>query len=268
MSWVITPELQNLEGVRWADIPANRKWTPANTTTTMWFDAADSSSITLNGSTVSQWNDKSGNNNHATQATGASQPTYTSNSVNGLPTLTFNGSNSLNSTSAINGSALNVFLVTRSGPVSAEDVLLTTRTATSSGFEIYHANSYSARLRVFPGTGDRVAGSSTFLPQATYLQSVTVNSTTSTITSAINGETIAGVGSSTMAASGALLRIGSIQGASGGGNWDGLLAEVVISTAVYSNTIYLQMEGYLAHKWGLTALLPSNHPYKNTPPVP
>ena len=26
-------------------------------------------------------------------------------------------------------------------------------------------------------------------------------------------------------------------------------------------------EGYLAHKWGLTSLLPSNHPYKNNPPT-
>ena len=26
-------------------------------------------------------------------------------------------------------------------------------------------------------------------------------------------------------------------------------------------------EGYLAHKWGLTSLLPSNHPYKNSPPT-
>ena len=26
-------------------------------------------------------------------------------------------------------------------------------------------------------------------------------------------------------------------------------------------------EGYLAHKWGLTGNLPSNHPYKNTPPT-
>ena len=26
-------------------------------------------------------------------------------------------------------------------------------------------------------------------------------------------------------------------------------------------------EGYLAHKWGLTGSLPSNHPYKNTPPT-
>lgn len=41
----------------------------------MWFDGTDSSSITKNGSDqVSQWNDKSGNNRHATQSTDANKP--------------------------------------------------------------------------------------------------------------------------------------------------------------------------------------------------
>ena len=39
---------------------------------------------------VSQWTDKSGNGYHATQATGGLQPLYTTNSINGLATLTFN----------------------------------------------------------------------------------------------------------------------------------------------------------------------------------
>lgn len=51
-------------------------WTPANITTALWLDANDSSTITLNGSTVSQWSDKSGNARHATQGVGANQPLY------------------------------------------------------------------------------------------------------------------------------------------------------------------------------------------------
>ncbi len=41
-----------------------------------WYSAEDSESITLNGSDVSQWNDLSGNGNHAVQATEAQQPPY------------------------------------------------------------------------------------------------------------------------------------------------------------------------------------------------
>ena len=39
----------------------------------MWFRGDD---VTLNGGTVSQWNDKSGKGNHIVQATAANQPTY------------------------------------------------------------------------------------------------------------------------------------------------------------------------------------------------
>lgn len=49
-------------------------WTPAQIPTALWLDANDTSTITLNGSTVSQWNDKSGNGRNAVQATAANQP--------------------------------------------------------------------------------------------------------------------------------------------------------------------------------------------------
>lgn len=46
----------------------------------LWLDASDVSSLTMDGSNnVSQWNDKSGANNHATQATGSKKPVYTAN---------------------------------------------------------------------------------------------------------------------------------------------------------------------------------------------
>ena len=45
---------------------------------TLWLDAADSSSITHSSNAVSQWSDKSGNGNHATQSTSANQPVLTS----------------------------------------------------------------------------------------------------------------------------------------------------------------------------------------------
>jgi hypothetical protein len=55
-------------------------WTPANLgeDIALWLDATDSSTITLNGSNVSQWSDKSNNNRHAIQGTATLQPTYDS----------------------------------------------------------------------------------------------------------------------------------------------------------------------------------------------
>ena len=52
----------------------NPLWNPSQLTSAVWFDAADATTITLNGSNVSQWNDKSGNNRNATQGTAAAQP--------------------------------------------------------------------------------------------------------------------------------------------------------------------------------------------------
>ena len=70
-------------------------WTPAalGSSLALWLDAADASTITLNGSTVSQWNDKSGNGRNATQATAANQPTYIANSINGKSALDWDGVN-------------------------------------------------------------------------------------------------------------------------------------------------------------------------------
>lgn len=58
----------------------------------LWFDAADFSTIKLDGSSnVSKWNDKSVNGRHVEQPTAANRPIYVpggdANSINGLPVL-------------------------------------------------------------------------------------------------------------------------------------------------------------------------------------
>ncbi len=53
-----------------------------------WYDAADASTITLNGDLVSQWDDKSGNGYHVYQASAASQPKYQATStIFNIPTI-------------------------------------------------------------------------------------------------------------------------------------------------------------------------------------
>ena len=47
----------------------------------LWLDASDSSTITESSGLVSQWSDKSGNNNHATQSTTASKPILNGDSI-------------------------------------------------------------------------------------------------------------------------------------------------------------------------------------------
>jgi len=55
------------------------------------------------------------------------------------------------------------------------------------------------------------------------------------------------------------LRIGNALN-TGTAHWDGIVAEVIVCdelTSANQDTV----EGYLAHKWGLTANLPVGHPY-------
>jgi hypothetical protein len=59
---------------------------------TLWLDASDTGTITESSNSVSQWDDKSGNTNHATQGTGAAQPITNTRTQNSLNTIDFNGS--------------------------------------------------------------------------------------------------------------------------------------------------------------------------------
>jgi hypothetical protein len=49
--------------------------------------------------------------------------------------------------------------------------------------------------------------------------------------------------------------------------WRGKINELILLPAEASQTNREKLEGYLAHKWGLTSSLPENHPYKNEAPT-
>ena len=57
----------------------------------LWSDADESTTVTHSSNAVSQWKDKSGKGNHASQSTAANQPTLTASGLNGKPLITFDG---------------------------------------------------------------------------------------------------------------------------------------------------------------------------------
>ncbi len=118
----------------------------------LWLDAADSSTLTLNGSNVSQWSDKSGNNHHFTQATGTAQPTYRTAGMNGLNTLMFNDSSSVltNNTllSAANFSSQQATMFAVFKPNSDYMYSITSISPTVGGYWRYYDNlSYISEFR-------------------------------------------------------------------------------------------------------------------------
>ncbi len=82
----------------------------------LWLDAADASTIEENGGKVSQWDDKSGNNNHATQSNVANQPTK------GIDKISFIGGNdNMVINSPINNTDIDIYYVRKQPSAASID---------------------------------------------------------------------------------------------------------------------------------------------------
>ena len=92
------------------------KWVPVpiQLNAEIWFDASDTNSITESSGSVSQWDDKSGNGNHATQGTSTNQPTTGNETLNGLNVISGDGDDIMTFPCSINPlNPIYVFQVTK-----------------------------------------------------------------------------------------------------------------------------------------------------------
>jgi len=251
-------------------------WTPAKISTVFWLDAADASTITLNGSAVSQWNDKSGNGRNATQATAANQPTYSATNFPGsLPGLLFDGSNDIMdvSTTAMQNQTHGVYWVfSRSGAGSGDGyrpfigVLASAGQGTDRGALHYvKTNNYGACYPYYsgPNTDNYDLSSGTqYASNTGYVMAFQSNTT---------GWGVWRNGTLESTTNGIVTPNNTNVGYSIGGQYsvsrrtNGVISEVIMVQSTDTTTRQL-IEGYLAHKWGLTANLPADHPYKNAAP--
>ena len=63
--------------------------------------------------------------------------------------------------------------------------------------------------------------------------------------------------------------VGALQGALVENYYSNIsVAEIIVLYEAISTVNRQKLEGYLAHKWGLTANLPADHPYKTVGPTP
>lgn len=260
------------------------RWTPANLPNlALWLDPADPSTLTLVSGAVSEWRDKSGAGRSVSQATPANRPAYSATSLNGRPGLTFDGGNdglfNLSAAMLRNLGAATIAGVSRR---TANTAIPGTVAAIATATNITRAN-LAYRLPGAVGEGVAVGGRRL---DADSLQAVGPNAFNSNY--AINigvwdyaNATLTlfenGVQSGTRVFQtpgltpndGGALHIG--QDATGtGGFLNGEIGDVFIQHTALSAADRQRLEGFLAHKyWGAGALnpLPSNHPFKNFPPV-
>lgn len=239
---------------------AKTPWTPADlgASLALWLDADDASTITLNGVDVSQWNDRSGNGRHVAQATAALQPVYVAAGLNGKPGLTFD-QDELRATFSAIAQPRTVFVVNRIISYPGINLTIFDGSFMNQGRLFY--NSYF---------GYRINAGVT-------LTSPTGNVGGTAGNNVIVSATYSGA-SSTIRTNGTQVAAGDaggtpLWGFSAGGPTDGqrghfIAAEFIMLTGAGALSLQNQqiVEGYLAHKWGLAANLPADHPYKAVAP--
>jgi hypothetical protein len=241
-------------------------WTPANITTALWLDAADASTVTLESGAVSQWNDKSGNGRNLIQGNALAQPTYNLASLNGLNTLSFDGTNdtmaSVSSTLPTGNSARSMLVVYKPNRTSATNAIAGQSLNTSS------SSYFSLHFRVTPAGDPYFAGFGNDLTDSAAISldpkiaGVTHDGVTTTL---FRNATQIAQGPKTLNTNSGIFRVGSSIGSIEFAQM--LVAEIVFVSASISALNRQQLEGYLAHKWGLTASLPNDHPYKSVAPT-
>jgi hypothetical protein len=251
-------------------------WTPAQLPNLqLWLDAADDSTITLNGSSVSQWDDKSGNGRHFSQTTDATwQPAYVTPGINGRGSLSFDGINDrifrANEAWAYNYPVA-LFVVFRATAFTAAynglfgffgDFF-----ATSRGYAVLmKSNAKSAIYTVAESSQPNYDGNGnvTYSTDTTHVFSATI----------ANGSVESfGDGSSDGSISDAFtlrtntpdiiggMEIGSDSLSSRFTQWQ-IGEAIIVSGAAITQDNRQRTEGYLARKWGSRSRLPDGHPYK------
>ena len=243
-------------------------WSPSDITTTVWYDAADSNTITystVNGTNfVSQWNDKSGNTNNASQGNMGSQPRTDLRTINGLNALDWDavgfGQDQLQLSSDIAGQPpFFAFIVAHPDNTSGGNNVINQRNGTDSA--LGNGGNIVAKWASGSPGGINFSGGSGIGTNAGIME-FWIDSSSNAYVS-INGSlspTSAGTWSS--ATNYAFGRLGR----NGSDTLDGKLGEVIIMQYELSDADRQKVEGYLAWKFEIEIELPEDHPYKDAPP--
>ena len=223
----------------------------------LWLDGADQSSITLSGSNVTQWRDKSLNVSSTTSVAGSN--VLTQNAMNGRPAILLNGSSSFTGSTTGSGTTLTICIVAtqasecagngglfcfgRTGFPDWNDVgsLAITKYSTNSGQMICTRVTNSQTVN----TGVSTPFMYVLVFDGTFVNSY-LNGTIQTPSNISRTGTFAYTE----------YKIGTRAGNHGDLFWTGFIGESIVYNTALTTTQRQQVEGYLAHKWGLTPSLP------------
>jgi hypothetical protein len=225
-----------------------------------WYDAQDSGSLTLSGSSVTQWDDLSGNGEHLVQATGSQQPTYGATSFNtSYPGISFDGGDGLTCSSfaGTSGAALSTFIVGQMNSGTAgfgralsyrngtkqdfawpDGACLIIRDGSSNAINAYRNGAALATKALTTGAPARIG---TIFNGANYTAYVDNSaSSTSAVTDNFGGSGELSVGGGLESTAGVLSSF-----------WTGFICEVVIVKKALDSTERQDLDDYFTTRWGL-----------------
>lgn len=244
-------------------------WTPNRFLNLVsWYDASDLSSITESSNVVSQVNDKSGNGFHLNVLTSAKTGPKTGiQTLNSLNVFSYDTSGQILENNSFsydqNSDGLCMSVILKCDVDTEQDFVIAGTENTAPGTRMaLRRISPNDSLQVLGGsnTGGNIAlgsGANTAPEGQDLLITIKFNGANSTIR--INGTELASgnIGTNPFAS----LNIGGNESESS--TLKGYMAEIIFFKDLNKQN---ESEGYLAHKWGLTENLPSDHPYKTIEP--
>jgi len=268
-------------------ITVGGNWDPTDSITTSFhMDASDTSSYSLSGSNLSSVTDKAGNFTISVDGT----PTRVSSALNSLPVWDFNGSESLitsDEQAVTDGSgdhwAIGVFLADNIDDNQDSFYSFENNTVSASNKRDYavsssNASAFNGELdldslssnRISNTIGNAQAFDSGVSLDAFHIVGTILNTTGNQISVRVDG---ANAFTPVNDYNNSINQNQDIRIMRNRANekMDGRLAEFFVVGALPGTggtdiTEFQKAEGYLAHKWGLTGNLPSDHPFKNVSP--
>lgn len=241
----------------------------------LWLDAADTSTITLSGSQVTQWRDKSPSAYTFTQSTSSDRPTSGLTTINGRNVLDFDGTDSLLSTASASTwtflhdgtKTTQFYVVKRNATSNGTNVLASTNHAGASaaiaahmfindttnypGMNIHNGTSGDAVVRLDSTATTAIGTNTTLITYATDPGNGTVGDRAKVYvnTGSAIGNNTWGQTPSSSTPNGSLL-IGDL----GPGIYVGLkgkFAEIIIFPFQLTTTQRNSVRDYLIGKWGI-----------------
>ena len=224
----------------------------------LWLDAADRTTITFSsGSNVSAWNDKSGNGNNFSVASGAPRFNSTENAISFVST-----------NSASNDTMISASSITFTTNVTSMFFVANIPTNPFNNFQyiwnIGNGTDYAWRTNfttppvMYPNQSP-IGTDSTFYYIGTPVINTRNNTPTYPATGVFMIDGVYSGGSGTITTRTTLSSAANIGGGFRG--LTGLIYEVLVFNTALTTTQRQEIEGYLAWKWGVHASLPTGHPY-------